>query len=91
MIQFDIIRGHKLVLWAERLNFQPEFVQQLDKFGTHYVQAINKSDVDEYTLVVLAKIRDLDSPFAITFKCTENELNSLVEKVQTEPIDIGET
>lgn len=62
-ITFPVIRGHRLVLWAERLDFQPEFISQLDKFGTHYVQQIDRTDVDTYSLIVYAKLRDNDAPF----------------------------
>ena len=82
MITFDIIRGHKLILWATRLGFLPEFTEQLDKFGTHYIQAIEQIDINDYTLIVLAKLKNQITPFSIIFSCNETQLNSIVEKVQ---------
>lgn len=87
MITFDIIRGHKLILWSDRLNFQEEFVEQLDKFGTNYVSAIEQVDTDAYSLIVLAKLKNQSAPFSIIFTCNKLQLDSLVEKVQIE----GET
>ncbi len=82
MITFDIIRGHKLILWSERLGFKPDFVKQLDKFGTHYVQQVELMDYDKYSLIVYTKLKEDDKPFPIIFNCTSLELDSLVEKVQ---------
>ena len=81
---FDVIRGHRLVLWAKRLNFQPDFIELLDKNGTHYVEEIQPIDEDAYTLIVLAKLRDRTTPFSIMFTCNEEQLKALVERVQLE-------
>ena len=89
-LTFNIIRGHRLVLWANRLNFHPDFVTKLDKHGMHYVQQIEQSDNDEYTLIVLAKLVNQIAPFAITFRCNGTDLQSLIEKVQVEPLHLGE-
>ncbi len=83
-ITFNIIRGHRLILWAERLDFQPEFISQLDKFGTHYVQQIEKTDINTYSLVVFAKLVGRDSPFPIIFTCDGEQLYSLIERVIVE-------
>lgn len=71
-----------MILWADRLNFQPEFTKQLDKFGMNYVQEIEQVDEDAYTLIVLAKLVDRDIPFSIIFTVTEEQLKSLVEPIR---------
>jgi hypothetical protein len=85
LITFEIIRGHRLILWSRRLGFtDDELINRLDKQGTYYVLAKEKTDEDKYTLVVLVKIANQDSPFPIIFECDESQLQALVEKVQME-------
>lgn len=81
-LTFNIIRGYKLILWAERLSFQPEFTEQLDKFGMNYVEEIEQVAPNAYTVIVLAKLKNRMTPFSILFTCNEEQLKSLVEKVQ---------
>lgn len=84
MITFDVIRGHKLILWADRLDFQPEFTARLDKFATHYVQQVRQVDSDAYNVILFAQVIDQSGYIPIMFTCDSNQLNSLVEKVQVE-------
>ena len=83
-LTFNIIRGHRLILWANRIGFRPEFTKLLDKKGVNYVQEIEQIDEDAYTLIVLAKLVDKRTPFSIIFTVTEEQLKILVEPVKLE-------
>lgn len=83
-MEFNIIRGHRLVLWAGRLNFQPDFTKLIDKFGMNYIEQVEQIDEDAYTVIALAKLKDRTTPFSIIFTCNEEQLKALVERVQVE-------
>jgi hypothetical protein len=86
MITFEIVRGHRLILWSRRLGFKDDdFINRLDKQGTYYVLYREKTDEDEYTIVLLVKIANQDNPFPVVFQCTEAQLGAIIEKVQMEP------
>lgn len=85
MTYFDIIRGHKLVLWSRRLGFtDKDFLSRLDPQGIYYVLTKEQTDEDTWTVLLLVKLKDDNIPYPIIFTCTDTQIKYLVETFELE-------
>ena len=82
MITLRVIRGHRLKLWAKRLNLHQSFIDIIDVKGMHYVHS-EQPIGNEYTrLVILTKVKGTYMPLVATFLVTEDLIQYIVETME---------
>ena len=78
----SIIRGYKLILWGNRLEFKD--TSMIDPKGINYVHSILPTEDEQVSrVVVFVQTRD-GSPRAMTFEIENYLLKTLVESFEVE-------
>lgn len=92
MITLQLIRGHRLKLFADRLYLKPEFVKRIDIHGMNYVQSVTAFEgaPDYLRLVVLVKVIDQDMPLPVTFVVHYLLMAAIVEKFELEGEEVDD-
>lgn len=93
MITFQLIRGHRLKLFAERLFLKKEFADRIDIYGMNYVQSVTAFEgaPDYLRLVVLVKVLDQEMPLPVTFVVHYLLMNAIIEKFELEEEEVDDT
>lgn len=84
MITLQLIRGHRLKLFAKRLNLHKEFIDRIDIYGMSYVKSVTPIEANYARLVVLVKVLDSNMPLPVTFLVHSYLLPALMETFQLE-------
>lgn len=80
-MQVSIIRGYKLILWGNRLDFID--TSMIDPKGINYIYQVTPVDDMQSRVILLLQTRD-HKPLATTFIIDNFTFNTLMERFEVE-------